>query len=101
MVPAPFLSVGLRADRAPAAVVPVPVVAVLGLRPVFATLGDVAWTTEQLALQCLLDQRGPSSRHVRSNGEDLGLGVDVIELQLVSRAASNAFSTELSTSAEN
>jgi hypothetical protein len=50
---------------------------------IFAALLDMACPAKQLALQGLGNQSRPCSRHVRPDGKQLGLGIDVIKLKLI------------------
>jgi hypothetical protein len=61
---------------------------------IFLALDYVAWPAEQLRLECFFDKLRPCPRHVRPDGERLGLRVDVIELKIVGRTTSNALAAE-------
>jgi hypothetical protein len=61
----------------------------LHLRAVLGPLGDVTGAAEKLAFADLGHQLGPCSRQASSDVEALGRGVDVIELQVLRRAASD------------
>jgi hypothetical protein len=86
--------VGCPACGAATTVIPIPIVAVSWLGPVFLALENVAGATQELRLQRLLDQLVPCPRHVRADRERFGLGINVIELELVGRATSNALPAE-------
>ena len=74
--------------------IPVPIVTVFDLGPVFVTFLTVTWGAEQLALHGFLDEQLPTSGEVRADREPLGRGVDVIERKIVGGAASGAPATE-------
>jgi hypothetical protein len=54
----------------------------------------VAWTAEQLAFQSLFDQGIPRPGQRNADGEDLGRGIDVIELKVLCGAAAYALAAQ-------
>jgi hypothetical protein len=86
--------VGRSAHIAPALPVDVAVETVNRFRPVLCALGYVIFFAEQLTLHGLGNEIRPGSRQVCANSEAFGRWVDVIELKIFCRSATNTLAAE-------